>query len=175
MSTGDCSSCWSSVMVWGVCSWRDRGPPIRLETTLTGDKYVRILEGHLHPFVLIVHSDELWQFQRTMRQPTRRELLPSCSRSTLMNLGTTIAHLNSQTGTLFSISGILCNVLLRRGLHHLALLWHAGFMVSMAFGRLSDINRVHATSCCRPSACSCEPYTILGRCTNFSGTSVHDK
>ncbi|GBL72264.1 hypothetical protein AVEN_115228-1 [Araneus ventricosus] len=26
-------------MVWDVCSWRDMGPLIRLETTLTGDRH----------------------------------------------------------------------------------------------------------------------------------------
>ncbi|GBL96976.1 hypothetical protein AVEN_182550-1 [Araneus ventricosus] len=29
----------ASVMVWEVCSWRDMGPLIRLETTLTGDRH----------------------------------------------------------------------------------------------------------------------------------------
>ncbi|GFW81717.1 transposable element Tcb2 transposase [Trichonephila clavipes] len=28
-----------SVMVWGVCSWRDMGSLIRPDTTLTGDRY----------------------------------------------------------------------------------------------------------------------------------------
>ncbi|GFU12185.1 transposable element Tcb2 transposase [Trichonephila clavipes] len=29
----------SSVMVWGVCSWRDMGPLIRLDMTLTSDRF----------------------------------------------------------------------------------------------------------------------------------------
>ncbi|GFU57565.1 transposable element tcb2 transposase [Trichonephila clavipes] len=39
-------------------------PLIRLDTTLTGDKYVSILSDHLHPFMSIVHSDELGEFQQ---------------------------------------------------------------------------------------------------------------
>ncbi|GFV22951.1 transposable element Tcb2 transposase [Trichonephila clavipes] len=30
-----------SVMVWSVCSWRNMGPWIRLDTTLTGDRHFR--------------------------------------------------------------------------------------------------------------------------------------
>ncbi|GBM28288.1 hypothetical protein AVEN_233164-1 [Araneus ventricosus] len=51
-------------MVWNVCSWRDMGPLIRLETTLTGDRYLSILPDHLHFFMSIVHSDGLGQFQQ---------------------------------------------------------------------------------------------------------------
>ncbi|GBM00383.1 hypothetical protein AVEN_179200-1 [Araneus ventricosus] len=32
-------------MVWDVCSWRDMGPLIRLEMTLTGNRYLSI---HVH-------------------------------------------------------------------------------------------------------------------------------
>ncbi|GFY22297.1 transposable element Tcb2 transposase [Trichonephila clavipes] len=39
-----------SVMVWSVCSGRDMGPLIRLNTTLIGDRYVSILSGQLHQF-----------------------------------------------------------------------------------------------------------------------------
>ncbi|GFQ70695.1 transposable element Tcb2 transposase [Trichonephila clavata] len=39
-----------SVMLRDVCSWRDKRPLIRLDTTLTGDRYVSILFDHLHPF-----------------------------------------------------------------------------------------------------------------------------
>ncbi|GFW78646.1 transposable element Tcb2 transposase [Trichonephila clavipes] len=48
-----------SVMVWGECSWSDMRPFIRLDTTLTGDRYVSILFDHLYPFLSIVHSDGL--------------------------------------------------------------------------------------------------------------------
>ncbi|GBL60908.1 hypothetical protein AVEN_83530-1 [Araneus ventricosus] len=37
-------------------------PLIRLETTLTGDRYLSILSDHLHSFMSIVHSDRLGQF-----------------------------------------------------------------------------------------------------------------
>ncbi|GBM27770.1 hypothetical protein AVEN_183073-1 [Araneus ventricosus] len=56
-------------MVWDVCSWRDMGPLIRLETTLTGDRYLSILSNHLHPFMSIVHSDGLGQFQQDNATP----------------------------------------------------------------------------------------------------------
>ncbi|GFX91827.1 transposable element Tcb2 transposase [Trichonephila clavipes] len=52
------------VMVWGLCSWRDMGPLIRLDMTLTSDRYVSILSDHLHPFMSIVHSDGLGEFQQ---------------------------------------------------------------------------------------------------------------
>ncbi|GFQ95990.1 hypothetical protein TNCT_384461 [Trichonephila clavata] len=32
-----------SVMVWNMCSWRDMRSLIRLDTNLTGDRYVNIL------------------------------------------------------------------------------------------------------------------------------------
>ncbi|GBO03752.1 hypothetical protein AVEN_45832-1 [Araneus ventricosus] len=51
-------------MVWDVCSWREMAPLIRLETTLTGSRYLRILSDHLHSFKAIVHSDGLRQFQQ---------------------------------------------------------------------------------------------------------------
>ncbi|GBM67544.1 hypothetical protein AVEN_73680-1 [Araneus ventricosus] len=56
-------------MVWDVCSWRDMGPLIRLETTLTGDRYLSILSDHLHSFMSIVHSDGLGQFQQDSATP----------------------------------------------------------------------------------------------------------
>ncbi|GFY32291.1 hypothetical protein TNCV_3557991 [Trichonephila clavipes] len=39
-----------SVMLWGESSWREMGPLIRLDMTLTGDRYVGFLSDHLHPF-----------------------------------------------------------------------------------------------------------------------------
>ncbi|GFT18132.1 transposable element Tc1 transposase [Trichonephila clavipes] len=53
-----------SAKVWGVWSWPDMGPPIRLNTTMTGDRYVRILCDHLHLFMFIVLSDGLGEFQQ---------------------------------------------------------------------------------------------------------------
>ncbi|GBO03734.1 hypothetical protein AVEN_260224-1 [Araneus ventricosus] len=54
----------ASVMVWDVCSWRDMGPLIRLETTLRGGMYLSILSDHLYSCMSIVHSDGLGQFQQ---------------------------------------------------------------------------------------------------------------
>ncbi|GFS73608.1 transposable element Tcb2 transposase [Trichonephila clavipes] len=53
-----------SVRVWGMCSWRRIGPLIRLDTTLKGDRYVSILSYHQNPFMSIVHSDRLGEFQQ---------------------------------------------------------------------------------------------------------------
>ncbi|GFX07450.1 transposable element Tcb2 transposase [Trichonephila clavipes] len=58
-----------SVMVWDVCSWRDMGPLIRLDMTLTGDRYASLLSDHLHPFMSIVHSDGLGEFQHNNATP----------------------------------------------------------------------------------------------------------
>ncbi|GFQ89595.1 transposable element Tcb2 transposase [Trichonephila clavata] len=58
-----------SVMVWGVCSWRKMGPLIRLDTTLTADRYVSILSDHLHPFISIVHSDGIGEIQQDNATP----------------------------------------------------------------------------------------------------------
>ncbi|GBO37584.1 hypothetical protein AVEN_86993-1 [Araneus ventricosus] len=93
---GTIQSDGASVMVWDVCSWRDMGPLIRLETTLTGDRYLSILPYHLHSFMSIVHSTDWDNSSRTMRHPTRRELLPSGSRNTLLTLDISIGHLNPQ-------------------------------------------------------------------------------
>ncbi|GBM70601.1 hypothetical protein AVEN_5974-1 [Araneus ventricosus] len=69
LSTGDIQSGGASVMVWEVCSWRYMGPLIRLETTLTGDRYLSILSNHLHSFMPIVYSDGLGQFQQDNATP----------------------------------------------------------------------------------------------------------
>ncbi|GBN00296.1 hypothetical protein AVEN_171889-1 [Araneus ventricosus] len=45
------------------------GPLKRLETTLTGDRYLRNLYDHHHSFMSIVHSDELGQFQKYNATP----------------------------------------------------------------------------------------------------------
>ncbi|GFY27391.1 transposable element Tcb2 transposase [Trichonephila clavipes] len=58
-----------SVMIWDVCSWRDMGPLISLDTTLTGDRYVSILSDLLHPFMSIVHSDGFREFQQNNATP----------------------------------------------------------------------------------------------------------
>ncbi|GFV53813.1 uncharacterized protein TNCV_1592361 [Trichonephila clavipes] len=58
-----------SVMVCGVCSWRDMEPLIRLYTILTGERYVSILSDHLDPFMFIVHSNGLGEFQQDNETP----------------------------------------------------------------------------------------------------------
>ncbi|GFW41958.1 transposable element Tcb1 transposase [Trichonephila clavipes] len=69
MSTGTVKAGGGSVMVWAVCSWRDMGPLIRLDTTLAGDRYVSILSDHLHPFMSIANSDGLWEFRQKNATP----------------------------------------------------------------------------------------------------------
>ncbi|GFW42448.1 transposable element tcb2 transposase [Trichonephila clavipes] len=39
-------------------------PLIRLDMTLIYDRYISILSDHLYPFMSIVHSDELGEFQQ---------------------------------------------------------------------------------------------------------------
>ncbi|GFX43162.1 transposable element Tcb2 transposase [Trichonephila clavipes] len=53
------------MMVWGVCSWRNMEPLIRL----TCDRYVSILSDLLHPFMSIVHSDGLGELQQGNATP----------------------------------------------------------------------------------------------------------
>ncbi|GFW67883.1 transposable element Tcb2 transposase [Trichonephila clavipes] len=45
------------------------GPLIRLDTTQIGDRYVSILSDHLHPFMFIVQSDRLVEFQQENATP----------------------------------------------------------------------------------------------------------
>ncbi|GFV64180.1 uncharacterized protein TNCV_1491091 [Trichonephila clavipes] len=47
----------------------DMGPPMLLDTTLTGDRYVSILSPDLHPFKAIVHSGRLGEFKQDNRTP----------------------------------------------------------------------------------------------------------
>ncbi|GBO27415.1 hypothetical protein AVEN_15900-1 [Araneus ventricosus] len=56
-------------MVWDVCSWRNMGPLIRLEMTLTGDTYLSILYNHLHSYMSIVHPNGFGQFQQDSATP----------------------------------------------------------------------------------------------------------
>ncbi|GFW57182.1 transposable element Tcb2 transposase [Trichonephila clavipes] len=79
-----------SVMVWGMCSWRDIVRLIRLDTTSTCNRYVSILSNHLHPFLFIVPSDGLGEFQQD--SVTRPQLLHIGSGSTLLNLDTSAGH-----------------------------------------------------------------------------------
>ncbi|GFW49642.1 transposable element Tcb2 transposase [Trichonephila clavipes] len=54
-------------MVWGVCTWSDVGPLIRLDTSLTDDRYLSILSDYLRPF--IVYSDKFGEFQQDNATP----------------------------------------------------------------------------------------------------------
>ncbi|GBM93699.1 hypothetical protein AVEN_74417-1 [Araneus ventricosus] len=67
--TGERSIWWSLYDGMGRVRWRDMGPLIRLETTLTGDRYLSILPDHLHSFMFIVHSDGLGQFHQDNATP----------------------------------------------------------------------------------------------------------
>ncbi|GBM43164.1 hypothetical protein AVEN_128489-1 [Araneus ventricosus] len=93
---GTIKSDGASVMVWDVCSWRDMGPLIRLETTLTGDRYLSILSDHLHSFMSIVHSDGLGQFHRDNATPHAPRIATKWLQETLLTLDTSIGHLNPQ-------------------------------------------------------------------------------
>ncbi|GFW68124.1 HTH_Tnp_Tc3_1 domain-containing protein [Trichonephila clavipes] len=64
ISEGTVQAGGGSVIVWGVCSWRDLGHLICLDTTLTGDRYVSILSDLMHLLMSIVHSDGLEEFQQ---------------------------------------------------------------------------------------------------------------
>ncbi|GFW67866.1 transposable element Tcb2 transposase [Trichonephila clavipes] len=45
------------------------GPLIRLDMSLTSERYVGILSDHVHPFMSIVHSDRLGEFQQDNATP----------------------------------------------------------------------------------------------------------
>lgn len=111
------------------------------DATMAGYQYlsdfehgVIILSDRLHPFMAVVQSDGL--SSRAMRQSARRDLLPSGSRNTLLTMGTSVGHINPQTRTLLSISGMPCNVLFKRDRHLLALLWICGLS-----------RRIHGVKC----------------------------
>ncbi|GBO14376.1 hypothetical protein AVEN_145882-1 [Araneus ventricosus] len=99
------------------------GPLIRLETTLTGDRYLSILSDHLRSFMSIVHSDGLGQFQKDKVTPHASRVATKW----LQEHSSDFRHFHrppkSQRCTLLKISGMPCYMLLRRDLHHLALLW----------------------------------------------------
>ncbi|GFX51566.1 transposable element Tcb2 transposase [Trichonephila clavipes] len=57
---------------WGVCSWRDMGPLIRLDTTLTGDKYQDNAAPHTSRIateVIQEHSSEFRHFHWQPKSP----------------------------------------------------------------------------------------------------------
>ncbi|GFW20012.1 transposable element tcb2 transposase [Trichonephila clavipes] len=44
-------------------------PDTSIDTTLSGDRYISILSDHLHPFMSIVYSDGLGEFQQNNTTP----------------------------------------------------------------------------------------------------------
>ncbi|GBO20821.1 hypothetical protein AVEN_263987-1 [Araneus ventricosus] len=110
-------------MVWNVCSWRDMGPLIRLETTVTGDRYLSILSDHLHSFMSIVHSDGLGQFQQNNATLHASRVATKW----LQEHSSDFRHFHwprkSPEMNIIEVSGMPCYMLLKTDLHHLALLW----------------------------------------------------
>ncbi|GBN77291.1 hypothetical protein AVEN_38300-1 [Araneus ventricosus] len=98
-------------MVWDVCSWRDMGPLIRLETTLTGDRYLIILPDHLHSFIFIMHSDGLGQFQQDNATPHASIVATKWLQEHFYDFRHFHGHLNSQRRTLLNISWMPCYML----------------------------------------------------------------
>ncbi|GFX90586.1 transposable element Tcb2 transposase [Trichonephila clavipes] len=86
-----------SVIVRGMSSWHDMGPMIRLDTTLTGNRYVSILSDHLHQSMSIGHSDRLGEFQQDNATPHWPKIITDSSRSNLPKLDTPDDHQNLQT------------------------------------------------------------------------------
>ncbi|GFV66407.1 transposable element Tcb2 transposase [Trichonephila clavipes] len=66
VQAGECS-----MMQGGVGTWRDMGPLIDLDSTLTGDRYLRILSDPLHQFIVCCILTDLMNLNRTVRHPTR--------------------------------------------------------------------------------------------------------
>ncbi|GBM18280.1 hypothetical protein AVEN_147408-1 [Araneus ventricosus] len=87
---GTVESVEASVMVLDVCSSCDMGPLIRLETTLTGNRYLSICPiTYTHSCPSCIPTD--WDnSRRTMRHPMRPGLLPCGSMNTLLTLDTSI-------------------------------------------------------------------------------------
>ncbi|GBN09488.1 hypothetical protein AVEN_62650-1 [Araneus ventricosus] len=140
-------------MVWDVCSWRDMGPLIRLETTLTLDRYLSNLSDHLHSYMSIVHSDGLGQFQKD-------NATPHASR-----VATKWLHEHSSDFRHFhwSPKSLEMNIIedIRDALLHAPTsctpmdLLTACKIHGVKTNRMpSDISRDHATSCCNTFACS---------------------
>ena len=134
-------------MVWGVC-WRDMGPLIRLDTTLTGDSYVSILSDHLHPFMSIVHSDGLGQFQQDNATPHTSRIATKW----LQEHSSDFRHFrwppkSPDMNIIEHIWDALQRAVQKKSPPPLTptYLWTAGFMVSITSSTTSDISRVHAT------------------------------
>ncbi|GFX60579.1 uncharacterized protein TNCV_3061521 [Trichonephila clavipes] len=68
------------------------GRLIGLDMTLTDDRYAIILSDHTHSFMPFVHSDGLQEFQQDNETSYTYRIATKCSRSTLLNLGTSTRH-----------------------------------------------------------------------------------
>ncbi|GBN02935.1 hypothetical protein AVEN_113344-1 [Araneus ventricosus] len=120
---GTVQSGGAALMVWDVCSWRDMGPLIRLETTLTGDRYLSILSDHLLSFMCIVHSDGLGQFQQDNATPHVSRVATKWLQKHSSDFRHT--HWPPKSSEMNIIEDILDALLhaVEKDLHHLALLW----------------------------------------------------
>nr|KAF6349149.1 hypothetical protein mMyoMyo1_011705 [Myotis myotis] len=58
------SSCWGSVMVWGMFSWHDLGPLIRVEQCLNNTTYLSIIADQVHPIRLMPYPNGDGFFQQ---------------------------------------------------------------------------------------------------------------
>ncbi|GBL84120.1 hypothetical protein AVEN_118539-1 [Araneus ventricosus] len=116
------------LMVWYVCKWRDMGPLIHLETTLTGDRYLSILPDYIHAFMSIVHSDGLGQFYQDNATPHASRVATKW----LQEHSSDFRHFHwSPKSPDMNIiedmeDGMPCYMLLRIDLFHRALLWICG-------------------------------------------------
>ncbi|GFU75713.1 uncharacterized protein TNCV_1651731 [Trichonephila clavipes] len=64
---------------------------------LTGNMYVSILSDHLHPFMSIVHSDGLVEFQQDNATPHTSKIAPEWFQEHSLNLDMAAGRQNPQT------------------------------------------------------------------------------
>ncbi|GBM59044.1 hypothetical protein AVEN_7423-1 [Araneus ventricosus] len=119
LSTGDCLIWWSLCDGMGRVQLGLYGNP----DTSRGDsdRHLSILSNHLHSF--IVHSDRLGQFQQDNATPHASRVATNW----LQEHSSDFRHFHwppkSPEMNIIEVSGMPCYMLLRRDLHHLALLW----------------------------------------------------
>ncbi|GFX67480.1 uncharacterized protein TNCV_3463691 [Trichonephila clavipes] len=82
--------------LWDDMGWRDVGPRIRLDTTLTGDRYLSILFDQLHQFMSIVHSDGLGEFQLDNATPHTSRTATEWLQEHSSEFDTSTGHQNPQ-------------------------------------------------------------------------------
>ncbi|GFV00290.1 transposable element Tcb2 transposase [Trichonephila clavipes] len=145
-------------------------------TTLTGDRYVSILYYHLHSFMYIMHSDGLGKFQPDNETPHTSRI----ATEGLLEHSSEFRHFRSppnctDMNIIVHIWDVLQRAVQKRSSPPLILIYGHPYRirVSVTSSTTSDINRIHATSCCGISSCSWGFYMILGRFTSFFGSSVY--